>query len=195
MTSPLAFMGKNWWRAPFKQHLHAFSKILVQIKGIICLFWLKIKSHCSTNQCSWWQTLLRFDINNVFPPRLEEHFAPLKSSCLIIMSFSRWQLNSLNELKMVKKNCCWMERSNWEGVFKCSVKNWHSGSQLTAAATPFRSHKKITSTEVQPPDNMSNIKSNILGSCCIQAIIHIYIYWYVRKVQHKHRKKKYCNNK
>lgn len=111
--------------------------------------------------------------------------------------FSRWQLNSLNELKMVKKNCCWMERSNWEGVFKCSVTNWHSGSQLTAAATPFRSHKKRASTEVQPPDNMSNIKSNILGSCCIQAIIHIhiYIYWYVRKVQHKHRKKKYCNNK
>lgn len=104
--------------------------------------------------------------------------------------FSRWQLNSLNELKMVKKNCCWMERSNWEGVFKCSVTNWHSGSQLTAAATPFRSHKKRASTEVQPPDNMSNIKSNILGSCCIQAIIHTYIYILICKKSSTQTEKK-----
>lgn len=104
LNSIYMYLAKSWYRLKVSYVYYGWF--------FLSLGW-KIKSHCSTNQCSWWQTLFRFDINNVYSPRLDEHFAPLTSSCLIIISFSRWQLNNINELNMVKKNCCWMERSNW----------------------------------------------------------------------------------
>lgn len=97
---------------------------------------------------------------------------------------------------MVKKNCggCWIERP------RCPVTR---PTFRLAAANSYQQHGHLTDQTKQ--NNNNNNKNqlrrrfNLLISCQISSKTswevaafrprHTHLYWYVRKVQHKHRKK------